>query len=63
MAQELAAQLGKGTVLSVQGISKALHRVLDGGSEPALRARTHLQQHLLLLSQKELVRQALNAHG
>jgi excisionase family DNA binding protein len=34
-----------------------LHQVLDGNDTQALRARTHLQQHLLLLSQQEIGRQ------
>lgn len=59
VAQQLARQLGSGTALSVQVLSKALHQVLDGTSAPALRARHHLQQHLLLLTQQEILGQAL----
>lgn len=57
VAQQLVKHLGTDTTLSAQVISKALHQVLDGTSASALRARSHLHQHLLLLTQQEIERQ------
>lgn len=58
VAQQLVKHLGTDTTLGAQAISKALHQVLDGGSASALLARSHLQQYLFLVTQREIERQS-----
>lgn len=58
LAHMLAQRLSDAPSISAGTLAQALHQVLDGQEEGALRVRNHLQQHLLMLSEQEILQRA-----